>query len=82
MNAAWLLVTVTLSMVHLVAPRWEGKEEPGRQGKGKQGHGHTLDLVGTDQDPKRDLGYRKKAADSIMILTYSLQFERERKPIF
>ena len=51
-------------------------------GKGKQGHGHTLDLVGTDQDPKRDLGYRKKAADSIMILTYSLQFERERKPIF
>lgn len=66
-------------MVPLEAPRWEGKEEPGRQGEGKQGHGHTRDLVRTDQDPKRELGYRKKAADSIMILSHSLQIERERK---
>lgn len=79
MNAARLLATVTLSTVPLEAPRWEGKEEPGRQGEGEQGHGHTRDLAGADQDPKREPGCRKKAADSIMVLSHSLQFESERK---
>lgn len=55
------------------------KEEPGRQGEGEQAHGHTRDLAGTDRDPKREPGCRKKAADPIMVLSHSLPLERERK---
>lgn len=65
----------------LGGPKMGRQEEPGRQGEGKQGRSHYDLVKGLIRTQKR-AGIWKKAAGPIMILSYSLQFERERKPKF